>query len=77
VLKILRKKIKHMRPRIRICSNRRETLLGLADALALLFSIDSKVSGERFNGVGTKYFELTIQKKGKSVKTQKSPLPGN
>jgi hypothetical protein len=68
VLKILRKKINCMRSRIRICSNKRENLLRLADALALLFSIDSKVSSERFNGVGTGYFELTIQKKESLLK---------
>ena len=72
VLKILRKKIKHMHPRIRVCSNRRENLLGLADALALLFSIDSKVSGECFNGVGTRYFELTIRKKENLLKLKKA-----
>lgn len=63
VLQILKRKIKRINPRIIVCSNRKENLLNLSAALSQLFSIASKVSNERFNGFGTKYFELAIQKK--------------
>src|SRR3989344_7356370 len=48
---------------VRFCSNKRENLLKLADGLSEFFRIEARVSNERFNGIGTKFFELNINKK--------------
>lgn len=63
VLSFLKKRVKRTGRRIRICSNKKKNLIGLSRAMKALFSIDSKVSKSRFNGVGTRFFELAIQKK--------------
>jgi hypothetical protein len=77
VLKILGKKIKHMRSRIKICSNRRENLLRLADALAMLFFHRLESFWHTPQRQGRKIFRTCNPKKGKPVKAQKSPLRGN
>ncbi len=49
--------------RLRICSNSGKNISSLSQHLKNLFDIDSKVYGPRFNGIGTKFYELVIHKK--------------
>jgi len=49
--------------KISICSNIRENLVSLSEALKELFDIETKVSNACFNGAGTRYFEIAINQK--------------
>ncbi len=54
--------------KISICSNLKENLVKLSAALNDLFGIETKVSGECFNGRGIKYYEIAIRKKSEKEK---------
>ncbi len=43
-------------------SNKEENLIRLQDELSVLFDVESRV-GERKNGVGARYYELSVNKK--------------
>ncbi len=62
VLNFLKKRIKNSKhDRIRIYSSKKKNLLKLSKALKKLFAIKSRVSKARFNGVGTRFFELELK----------------
>ncbi|GEM_PF-914731 len=57
--------------RVRICSCVRANLLTMHGKLKTVFGIDSNVSRECLNSIGTVYFELSINKKEAMAKLQK------
>jgi len=56
---------------IKFCSNTKSNLVKLSKYLFELFKIDSKVYGPRYNGLGTKFFQLEINKKSEVEKALK------
>ncbi len=64
VLQFLRDRIKNRNlNRVRICSKYRKNVELLSKLLLKYFSIESKVYGPNYNGIGTKFYELCVQKK--------------
>ena len=61
---LMKEKAKVKKPFIvRVLSIKRKNLEKLSKYLHTLFNIETKVYGPRFNGYGTEYYELTIQRK--------------
>ncbi|MFA6065463.1 MAG: LAGLIDADG family homing endonuclease [archaeon] len=63
--------------RIRFCSNRKVNLTKLSNYLKKFYLIKSKVSKARHNGIGTKYYELSIEQKKEVQKVVDNELIAN
>jgi len=75
VIDLMKSKVKiEKEGRIRFCSNIQENLLKISKSLSEIFGIETKVSKLRYNGIGTKYFELTISKKSEIKKLIENDL---
>lgn len=59
---------------IRFCSNTRNNLLTLSKNLEKLYGVESKVSNLKYNGIGTKYYEFSINKKAEIKKVLDNDL---
>ena len=71
-----RAKIKMDNGAVKIISNKKNNIMTLKKKLEVLFNIESKMN-EMTNGIGTKYYQLNIYKKGEVRKIIKNKLLNN
>jgi len=63
VTAFLKQRINLTTGRIQVCSNKKKNIIKLSKLLKRFASINCRVSKTRFNSFGTRYFELSINKK--------------